>query len=339
MAEELTVQNFFQQFLDGIDPSSSENINQSTNQVFSEFADTPTRRRNVILSKKKAAVKSLSSFTQGTSAIKHVVEDQHNPVLDAKFASFLVDVACESVSGPHGSPSTPTRYSSEPSSEIDEPIDRIENIIESLNVLKTNPFQLDDDEQTWMKRLDIVTLLPTHINKQTLPHLPSIILQKIIMQGQATMQRKKRARFHKSNSQSFEQKRVMIQKTNMILGYILTYYFLTELPGEVHFPSFISYLSELVLKTGFVEKSIHSNDYSAFFAGLVTCLLDCMSLSIVAREQHADDASDGICLVMQGLSVAELNVKNFLDCFDINRYVTSWAGKIFYYKTKSHLSS
>lgn len=339
MAEELTVQHYFQQFLDEIDPSSSENINQSTNEVFSQFADTPTRRRNVILSKRKVAVKSLSSFMQGTSAIKHVVEGQHNPVLDAKFASFLVDVACESASRPHGSPSTPTRYSSDSSSEIDEPIDRLENIIESLNVLKSDPFQIDDNGQTWMKRLDIATLLPTQINKQTLPHLPSIILQKIIMQGQETMQRKKRARFHKSNSQSFEQKRVMIQKTNMILGYILTYYFLTEVPGEVHFPSFISYLSELVLNTGFVEKSMHSNDYSAFFAGLVTCLLDCMSLSIVAREQHADDVSDGICLVMQGLSVAELNVTNFLDCFDINRYVTICVVKALYCKTKSHLSS
>ena len=325
----------FSEFLDAInDPH--HNDAEKSNKIYSDYADTPTRRRKLILSNKNKTLDSLSTLSQGgTNSILH---DKSGSVLDAKLVAFVVDLLCEqsctgTATNRHhqhqdGMEQTDHTYGD---SHVhghghdhgNEPMERLDSLLDLFNVHKDDS---NGSQRLWRNKMELAFMLPDKITEETLCQLPSLFLSK--MNHSEMNQEKHQKKRRKYPISSYNPFRVNVQKIFAMLGYLLTHLLVHEVEGVVTFSLLKDHLMEQIVKNGLVGSSLHSLDYDAFMVGFAAFFLDLMEVSTGTMENILDSEdkdneleTDGIsrdCIVRDDLTVEGLDVAAVVDCLSGN---------------------
>jgi len=300
----------FTEFLSALDSAHTQIAVSPTNQIYSAFADTPTRRRNLILSKRNEALDRLSKLSKG--GVTSILHDESGVALDAKFVAFVVDLLCEQSVSPNGRDGDGQNY---------EPVERLDCIIHLFSNVSEDSSGL---QHLWKKKMELALILPEEFTDEHLCQLPSMILQNINKShGNTSQNVAKRRKVHASSSSN----RTKVQKIYATLGYLVTHLLVHEAEGVVQFSLLKGHLKEQIIKSGLVETRLHSLDYDAFMAGFVACCLDLMEVSTSLIENVLDENENELdtdgghardCIVRGDLTVEGLDVGAIIDCLSGN---------------------
>ena len=298
----------FTEFLNALDSAHTQISVSPMNQIYSAFVDTPTRRRNLILSKRNEALDRLSKLSKGGAT--SILHDETGVALDAKFVAFVVDLLCEQISGSNGRDGDGQNY---------EPVERLDCIIHLFSNVSEDSSGL---QHLWKKKMELALILPEEFTYEHLCQLPSMILQNMNKtHGHTNQIVAKRRKVHASSN------RTKVQKMHATLGYLVTHLLVHEAEGVVQFSLLKEHLTEQIIKSGLVETRLHSLDYDAFMAGFVACCLDLMEVSTCLIENLLDENDNELdtdgghsreCIVKEDLTVEGLDVCAIIDCFSGN---------------------
>jgi hypothetical protein len=305
----------YKQFAEFLDAINNPHLNEAgtSNKIYSDYADTPTRRRKLILSNKNKTLDSLSKLSKGgTTSILH---DTSGSVLDAKFVAFIVDLLCEQ-NGSSDHHQDGREQSGGHGGDVYQPMERLDSLLNLMNVQKNS----NGSERLWRNKMELAFMLPEKVTEETLCQLPSLFLSKMNSSVNRLEHQAKRKKYPTSNNL------FRVKKIYAILGYLITHLLVHEVEGVVKFSLLKDYLTEQIVKNGLVGTHLHSLNHDAFMVGFTAFFLDIMEESTSVMEDILDLEdneleTNGIardCIVRDDLTVEGLDTAAIIDCLSAN---------------------
>ena len=231
---------------------------------------------------------------------------------DSKFVSFLVEVLSERTCSDGGGGGGADGDGD--GGEMDDPAERIGNMLELVDGLFLNSREEDDRNHGHRPSLwneygfDIAALVPLNMDLEQFCQLPSTLLQEEsnCENTQPTKRRK--------TASTTATITLQIKRTYAILGYMITHFIIQEHSGIIQFAPLQEYIFQKGKESGFIsQRMTHSVEYDAFHVGFVSYLLDCM----IASTDLNEDSNQGEgrdCWVRDDLVIEGLDVGCLVEC-------------------------
>jgi len=327
----------YHQFLDFLnDIKEYENTGGGTslNSVYSEYADTPTRKRNRILQKKNETLEKLDqSFRQAVASSSTRWKDQCVALSNIKFVGLLVHFLCEdTTSWINGSVSQPQQREEKGSSlheRCDEMLQIFLNAIGQETLFETSSSSSSSTttattNTSWRDDLNLQLFCPHELTIMELCSLPSLIFDNLEHFRQQNGEYAKKRKKSDAMLSDTGYKHSLLQ-AYAILGYLITYFIVHDLKGVVvPLQSLQKYIQEQVVSCGLVEDRMYSLEYDAVMTGSIAYLLDCLDVSTIAMEEAEarnvnEYIKDKMCMVGDQWIMEDVQVGMIVDCLLRNR--------------------
>ena len=345
-----SVQDHLLSFLDSFhaSPTSTTSASASTNQVYDQFADTPTRKKNQILRKRSQTLDALKQLANANANATAGKPQAHANAHDAKFVSFLVEILSEGVNSTNGPNLDSFDHTDAADGSFDaqvennDPMERLDGMLHLISLLGSGSGASSFESSMlvpFMMRAygeDGLKTLFSNMTLDKLCNLPSSLLaMEMEMKSSDTIKNSnaKRRKMNSSHSiaNNFSAAPISItaaslKRVYVILGYVMTHVILQETFDVVQFREFGQYVQEKMTMSGFVSKRMYSVEHDAFQVGFVAYMLDCMMRSTdvweggLDPELELDHEQSGVegavrnCWVRNDLWIEGLRVQAVVDC-------------------------
>jgi hypothetical protein len=306
---DLIAYHHFVEFLNDIKEYENSGAS-SLNSVYSDYADTPTRKRNRILQKRNETLEKLETSSVEATAFSLRKDQSCGHLLNIKFVGLLVQLLCDEacVDG-----RTQQKGNGSLNERFDVMLQIFLNAIQSVLPLET----------CWRQDLKISLNCPRELSVVELCRLPSAILDNLELHRQQGGQHSKK-RFKSDGLSNYTSYKHSLLQTHAILGYLVTFFIAHDLKGIVPLHSLQRHVQELVVSCGLVEDRLYSMEYDAVISGSVAYLLDCMDVSSMTMEEgyevnNDESAQDKTCIIGDELIVEDVQVGMIVDLLTNNR--------------------
>lgn len=280
----------------------------SLNPVYSDYADTPTRKRNRILQKRNETLEKLEKLSMHAVSSSWRRKEQCGSLLNIKFVGLLVHFLCDEawIDGTESRQSQGDEKQSLISERFDEMLQMFMKAMREEMPLETS----------WKDDLNVSIVCPQELTVVDLCRLPSLILDNL------ELGRRQKSGQHSKKKMKFDMLsdtggcKHSLLKTYAILGYLVTCMMAHDLKGVVTLQSLQRHIHEQVVTGGLVEDRMYSMEYDAVMSGSIAYFLDCMDVSSMAMEEVHDvndNAKDKICVIGDELMMEDVQVGMIVD--------------------------